>query len=188
MPPSPDEIIKDLRGNFELYSDFVFHILRRVEGKRKFDNSARINGLADIVKRGKEAFVLLVYENGYERWNWLSSHGVRGVDLASSNDTTSSEGSDVQQPSYRYTKGNNASSITKRNAGWGRLGKVRFVELYDKVTVDRAATERQGFNEEFRAWLMMKTGMDGRPPKRQRTSSRSSMVEMPDDLGELQAV
>ena len=121
-PARPEDIVATLRQDSEMYSRFLFYIVRRVEGKRKFDNEAARKSLSEMVHIGKEAFILLVYENGYDRWTWVGKNGVRGVDLSSSSDA-SDDGRDVK-PSYKYTQGANVTTLTRRNGGWSSQDRL----------------------------------------------------------------
>jgi hypothetical protein len=185
-PPRPDCIADKLRAGSEEYSRFLFYIARRVEGKRNFDNDVARKKLTDMLHVGKEAFILLVYENGYERWSSVSTNGTMGVDVSSSSDATSESEETNARPGYKYTQGVNVTAMTRRNQGWSRQGCDRFAELYRKIKEDRQVNSTV-FNREFKDWLKDKVDLSGRPAKRKRTVPQST-PQMPDDLGEMEAV
>ena len=119
--PASDDLFA-LRKNLEVYRDtFVPHILACVVGKVKMRNEKKKRCISDFVTASDEAFALLLWENGSERWQ-AECDGKSGKEL----------------PETKYTK-NGAGA--KANEGWISAGIKRHNDLIEQVLKDRAEEE-----------------------------------------------
>ena len=69
--------------------EFVHIIVRAGIPTNVFDTELTQTDLCDFVSVSTEAFILLVYRNGYHRWKWMHEHGVESSSVESMEDSNS---------------------------------------------------------------------------------------------------
>jgi hypothetical protein len=128
-PPERGEIEASMRGDKLQYTEFTDRMIRAVHGKRRYSEKAANTLFGFLVLPSQEAFTMLLYKNGFQKWVWMHNGSVSSeASEASSGDT--SDGS----PGYIYTA--RTSDLTSRNGEWSRMGMLKYDELYKKVKED----------------------------------------------------
>ncbi len=107
-------------------------MIRAVHGKSQYGEKVVKTLFGSLASPSQEAFIMLLYRNGYQKWVWIHDGYVSSEASEGSNGDTS-DGS----PGYIYTE--RTSEMTSRNGGWSRLGMLKYNDLYRKVKEDRVA-------------------------------------------------
>jgi hypothetical protein len=77
----------------------------------------------------QEAFTMLRYRNGYQKWEWVYNGFMSSAISEGSNGDTS-DGS----PGYIYTA--RTSDLKNMNGGWSRLGMLKYNGHYKNIKED----------------------------------------------------
>ena len=156
------------------YTNFADRMIRAVHGKIRYTESVVNIRLDDLVSPSQEAFTLLLYRNGYQKWIWLHDKAFSSSGVS---DTTDGEGG---TPGYQYTT--QRRDLTSRNGGWSRAGMLKFNEMYKMVQENRDR-DKGGFSTEYMEHCLEKKN---RKRKRKRISNVvEQSLKISDDLGEL---
>ena len=99
-----------------------------------------------LVSPSQEAFTMLLYKNGYQKWVWMHNGSVSSEASEASNGDTS-DGT----PGYIYTA--RTSDLTSRNGGWSRMGMLKYNGLYKKVKENQLADNGAFDSEDMMHWL-----------------------------------
>ena len=94
-----------------------------------------------LVSPSQEAFTMLLYKNGFQKWVWMHNGSVSSQASEASNGNTS-DGS----PGYIYTA--RTSDLTSRNGGWSRMGMLKYNELYKQIKED-PVVDNGAFDSEY---------------------------------------
>jgi hypothetical protein len=116
-------------------------MIRAVHGKSRYSEKVANTLFGSLVSPSLEAFTMLLYKNGSQKWVWMHNGSVSSEASEASNGDTS-DGS----PGYIYTA--RTSDLTSRNGGWSRLGILKYNELYKKVKEDRVV-DNGAFDSEY---------------------------------------
>jgi hypothetical protein len=103
-----------------------------------------------LVSPSQEAFTMLLYKNGFQKWVWMHNGSVSSQASEASNGNTS-DGS----PGYIYT-GARTSDLTSRNGGWSRMGMLKYNELYKQIKEDRVVDNGAFDSECIMHWVEKK--------------------------------
>ena len=121
-PPKPADLVKEMRNDTEKDVQFVVRMLPPVYGKEIWNEMAVKTNLSEFVTASQEAFALLLYMNGFDKWSWMMS------------DTSSSDGGDAV-PVFKYTS-RSGVHVMARNSGWSIVGMKEFNRLHQVVKRD----------------------------------------------------
>ncbi len=92
---------------------------------------------------------------------------------------------DEDRPTYKYTEGNNVTTLKVRNQGWNREGMKRYALLYEEVKKDRQQNGHT-FDSKFKQHMVDCCG--GKNKKRKRGEGGGMVQQpVPDDLDMLMA-
>lgn len=111
--PSLDEIL-EMRENIEIYTQICDHLLPPIVGKIKMKQLSADSPMTTYAQRTDEAFLLLLLENNWEKWN----------------------GEDENKVICPYTETSKNRSV-KMMGGWKKEGYDRYNLLCQMVDEDR---------------------------------------------------
>jgi hypothetical protein len=174
-PPEPWEIEASMRGDKLQYTEFTDRMIRAVHGKSRYSEKAANTLFGSLVSPSQEAFTMLLYKNGFQKWVWMHNGSVSSEASEASNGNTS-DGS----PGYIYTA--RTSDLTSRNGGWSRMGMLKYNELYKKVKEDRVV-DNDAFDSEYIMHWVEKTR--GKRKRRRDNGSQLQSSTVSDDLEDL---
>ena len=138
-----------MRRNRLQYAEFTDRMIRAVHGKSRYGEKAVHTLFGSLVSPSQEAFTMLLYRNGYQKWVWMHNGSVSsGASEGSHGDT--SDGF----PEYVYTA--RSSDLTSRNGGWSRTGMLKYNDLYKQVKKDRLE-DNGAYDREYIAHYMEKS-------------------------------
>ena len=175
-PPEPGEIEASMRGEKLQYTEFTDRMIRAVHGKSRYSEKAANTLFGSLVSPSQEAFTMLLYKNGYQKWGWIHNGSVSSEASEASNDDTS----DGTPTGYIYTA--RTSDLTSRNGGWSRMGMLKYNELYKNVKEDRVADDG-AFDSEYMMHWVEKTRSKRKRRRDNGSQLQSSTVS--DDLEDL---
>jgi hypothetical protein len=174
-PPEPGEIEASVRGDKLQYTEFKDRMIRAVHGKSRYSEKAANTLFGSLVSPSQEAFTMLLYKNGFQKWAWMHNRSVSSEASEASNGDTS-DGS----PGYIYTA--RTSDLTSRNGGWSRMGMLKYDELYEKVKDDRVV-DNGAFDSEYMMHWVEKTR--SKRKRRRDNGSQLQSLTVSDDLEDL---
>jgi len=127
----------DLNIDKDIFRVFLDTFLSVFYPKLRFRDHMKHRLLSEVVTTSEEAFAILVLENNYKRWKWMSTL----VDLESESLTE-------PQPLLVYQENLRPRKDGKPNAGdWTEEGLARMNELYDMV--DEKRNDRKDFEKDL---------------------------------------
>ena len=151
-------------------------MIRAVYGKSRYGAAADIKLFDGLISKSQEAFTLLLYENGYNNWVWVSTNDQGGTTSETASNTTDSGG-----PGYGYTE-KTKDSLLSRNGGWSNEGMKKFNDLYKRVGEDRLK-DKGGFEQVYKRHRKDRS----QTSKKRRRDKDGPMqnIQISDDLGDL---
>ncbi len=174
-PPEPGEIEASMRGDKLQYTEFTDRMIRAVHGKSRYSEKAANTLFGSLVSPSQEAFTMLLYRNGYQKWVWMHNGSVSSEASEGSNGDTS-DGS----PGYIYTE--RTSEMTSRNGGWSRLGMLKYNDLYKKVKENRVA-DGGAYDRKYTIHCVEKN--KNKRKQRHDNGGQQQSLTVSDDLGDL---
>jgi hypothetical protein len=174
-PPEPGEIEASMRGDRLQYTEFTDRMIRAVHGKSRYSEKAANTLFGSLVSPSQEAFTMLLYKNGYQKWVWMHN-GSLSSEASEASNGDASDGT----PGYIYTA--RTSDLTSRNGGWSRMGMLKYNELYKKVKEDRVADNGAFDSEYMMHWLEKNRS---KRKRRRDNDSQLRSLTVSDDLGDL---
>jgi hypothetical protein len=97
-PPEPEEIEASMQGNKLHYTEFIDRMIRAVHGKICYSEKTANTLFGSLVSPSQEAFTMLLYKKGLQKWVWMHNGSVSSEAGEASNGNTL-DGS----PGYIYT-------------------------------------------------------------------------------------
>jgi hypothetical protein len=174
-PPAPGEVEESMRRNRLQYTEFTDRMIRAVHGKSRYGEKAVHTLFGSLVSPSQEAFTMLLYRNGYQKWVWMHNGSVSsGASEGSHGDT--SDGF----PEYVYTA--RSSDLTSRNGGWSRTGMLKYNDLYKQVKKDRLE-DNGAYDREYIAHYMEKS--KNKRKRRRDNEGQLQSLTVSDDIGDL---
>jgi hypothetical protein len=141
----------------------------------RFGEKAVHTLFGSLVSPSQEAFTMLLYRNGYQKWVWMHNVSVSsGASEGSHGDT--SDGF----PEYVYTA--RSSDLTSRNGGWSRTGMLKYNDLYKQVKKDRLE-DNGAYDREYIAHYMEKS--KNKRKRRRDNEGQLQSLTVSDDIGDL---
>ena len=125
--------------------EFVHVIIRAGIPTAIFDMELSKTNLCDFVSVSTEAFILLSYRNGYQRWKWMHEHGVESSSVESAGGSSTEAA-----PDFLYT----SQARLNRNGGWSRQGLICYKEYYEEIKRKREMYKE--FSSFFLEWCKSK--------------------------------
>jgi hypothetical protein len=174
-PPAPGEIEASMRKNRLHYAEFTDRMIRAVHGKSQYGEKAVHMLFGSLVSPSQEAFTMLLYRNGYQKWVWMHNGSVSSEASEGSNGDTSDG-----FPGYVYTA--RSSDLTSRNGGWSRPGMLKYNDLYKQVKKDRLE-DNGAYDREYIAHCVEKS-KNKRKRRRDNGGQLRSLI-VSDDIGDL---
>jgi hypothetical protein len=113
------------------YTEFMDRMIGAVHGKSSYSEKAANTLFGSLVSPSQEAFTMLLYKNGFQKWVWMHNGSVSSEASEASNGDAS-DGS----PGYIIYTARTSDLTTSRNRGWSRMGMLKYNELYKKVRED----------------------------------------------------
>ena len=175
-PPEPGDIEATLRKNKLQYTEFSDRMIRAVHGKSRYGEKAATTLFGAIVSPSQEAFTILLYKNGFQKWVWMHNGSVSSEASEAGNEDTS----DSSSPDYIYTS--RTGTVISRNGGWSWQGMITYNELYKKIKEDRER-DKGAFDGEYMMHWVEKTSM--RRKRRRGNEGQHGTLTVSDDLGDL---
>jgi hypothetical protein len=109
--PEPGEIEAFLWGNKLQYTDFTNRMICAIYGKSRHGKKAANTLFGAPVSPSQEAFVMLLYKNGFHKWAWVHHNGLASSEASEASIGDTSDG----YSGYIYTA--KTSDLTIRNGG-----------------------------------------------------------------------
>jgi len=124
------ERLKQMRNDYESYTQFCNIALSAVTGKNDWKKNSGTQKISEFVTVSDEAFALLLLENSWEVWLDMSKKAKLGEAIGKVK-RHNSEGGGLM------TKYTTNGAYVKKNLGWSIEGRRRFVDLVKQVKHDR---------------------------------------------------
>jgi hypothetical protein len=97
-PPAPGEIEASMRRKIQ-YAEFTDRMIRAVYGKSRYGEKAVHTLYGSLVLPSQEAFTMLFYGYGYQKWVWMHNGSVLSSEASEGSHGSTSDGC----PDYIYT-------------------------------------------------------------------------------------